>query len=196
MTTTAADCACSPHATAGHCRLPVPTGLPIPPSRSWTLHSPPRPAPEPCLHHRVGSRRPPISRSAPWPPPENSMTAGAAPAPLPARVQSNKVCASATSGLLLFMFNDGRGSSEQLACACDVGGTIAAGEQAIMADAVEAFGQDVGEESSDELVRVQCHCLPPVGSIDAVILPAEGDGIVIGGDQSTIGDGDAVGIPG
>src|SRR5262245_30022227 len=96
MTTTAADCACSPHATAGHCRLPVPTGLPIPPSRCWTLHSPPRPAPEPCLHHRVGSRRPPISRSAPWPPPENSMTAGAAPAPLPARVQSNKVCASAT----------------------------------------------------------------------------------------------------
>src|SRR5262245_23375122 len=83
MTTTAADCACSPHATAGHCRLPVPTGLPIPPSRCWTLHSPPRPAPEPCLHHRVGSRRPPISRSAPWPPPENSMTAGAAPAPPP-----------------------------------------------------------------------------------------------------------------
>src|SRR5262245_61904597 len=81
MTTTAADCACSPHATAGHCRLPVPTGLPIPPSRCWTLHSPPRPAPEPCLHHRVGSRRPPISRSAPWPPPENSMTAGAAPSP-------------------------------------------------------------------------------------------------------------------
>ena len=42
------------------------------------------------------------------------------------------------SGLVLFMFNDGRGSTEQLAYACDVGGTIGAGEQAVMADAVEA----------------------------------------------------------
>src|SRR5215471_3000828 len=48
------------------------------------------------------------------------------------------------SGLLLFALNDGQGSTEQLACACDVAGSIAAGEQAVMADAVEAFGQDVG----------------------------------------------------
>ena len=74
------------------------------------------------------------------------------------------------SGLLLFMLNDARGSTEQLACACDVGGTIAAGEQAVMADAVEAFGQHVGEESPDELVGVQCHRLPAFGSIDAVVL--------------------------
>src|SRR5215471_19347264 len=101
-----------------------------------------------------------------------------------------------SSGLLLFMFNDGRGSTEQLACACDVGGTIAAGEQAVMADAVEAFGQDVGEESPNELVGVQCHCLPPFGSIDAVILPAESNAVVVCRDQTTIGDGDAVRIPG
>src|SRR5262249_34096151 len=44
-----------------------------------------------------------------------------------------------------------------------------------MADAVEAFGQDVGEESAGGLVGVQCHRLPPVGSVNAVILPAEGD---------------------
>jgi len=40
-----------------------------------------------------------------------------------------------------------------------------------MADAVEAFG-DVGEESPNELVGVQCHGLPPFGSIDAIILPS------------------------
>src|SRR5499427_2102055 len=73
------------------------------------------------------------------------------------------------SGLLLFVLNDGRGSTEQLACACDVGGTIAAGEQAVVADAVEAFRQDVGEKSPDELVGVQCHRLPPVGPVEAVI---------------------------
>jgi len=94
------------------------------------------------------------------------------------------------------MVNDGRGSTEQLACTCDVGGAVAAGKQAIVADAVEALGQDVGQESSDELVGVQCHCLPPLWSIDAVILPAEGDAVVVGRDQSTVGDGDTVGIAG
>src|SRR5215813_7794405 len=100
------------------------------------------------------------------------------------------------SGLGLFMVNDAWGSTEQLACACDVGGAVAAGKQSIVADAVEAFGQDVGEEPANELVGVQCHRLPPVGSVNAVILPAEGDAVVVGGDQTTIGDGDAVGIPG
>src|SRR5262245_33142806 len=52
------------------------------------------------------------------------------------------------SGLLLLLVNDGRGSTEQLACTCDVGGAVAAGKQAIVADAVEAFRQDVGEESN------------------------------------------------
>src|SRR5262249_126454 len=87
-------------------------------------------------------------------------------------------------------------STEQRACTSDVGGAVAAGKQAVMADAVEAFGQDVGEEPADELVGVQCHRLPPVGPVDAVILPAESDAVVVGGDQSTIGDGDAVGIAG
>jgi hypothetical protein len=75
------------------------------------------------------------------------------------------------------MLNDGLGSTEQLACACDIGGTIAAGEQTVMADGVEALGQHVDEESPGELARVQGHRLPPVGSVDAVILPAEGDAV-------------------
>ena len=33
---------------------------------------------------------------------------------------------------------------------CDVGGAIAVGEQPVVADAVEAFRQDVGEETADE----------------------------------------------
>src|SRR5262249_51116382 len=44
-----------------------------------------------------------------------------------------------------------------------------------MADAVEAFGQDVGEESAGEIVGGEGHRLPPGGAVHAVILPAEGD---------------------
>ena len=42
-------------------------------------------------------------------------------------------------------------SGEQLARACDVVGARTAGEQAVVADAVEAVRQDVGQESADEL---------------------------------------------
>ncbi len=38
---------------------------------------------------------------------------------------------------------EARWHGEQLACPGEVGGTIAVGEQAVMADAMEAFGQDV-----------------------------------------------------
>jgi hypothetical protein len=49
---------------------------------------------------------------------------------------------------------------EQLSGAGDVLGTLAAGEQAIVADAVEACGQHVHEEAADELVaRRAISCL-------------------------------------
>src|SRR5262249_61231002 len=99
-------------------------------------------------------------------------------------------------GLRLVRASEARGGTGQVGGGGGGGGGVAGGKQAVMADAVEAVGQDVGEESSDELVGVQCHCLPPFGSIDAVILPAEGDAVVVGRDQSTVGDGDAVGIAG
>jgi hypothetical protein len=40
---------------------------------------------------------------------------------------------------------------DRLACACDVLGAAAIGEQAVMADAVEAVGQHMDEEAADEL---------------------------------------------
>ena len=52
-------------------------------------------------------------------------------------------------------------------CACGrqrrspaiLSGTGAIGEQPVVANAVEAAGQDVDEEAADELVRWQCHGL-------------------------------------
>jgi hypothetical protein len=47
---------------------------------------------------------------------------------------------------------------EQLARPGDVVGTGGAGEQAVVADAVEAAGEDVDEEAADELVGRQGLC--------------------------------------
>ena len=38
------------------------------------------------------------------------------------------------------------------------------------------------------------HRLPAVGPVDAVVLPAEGDAVVVGRDQTAVGDGDAMGV--
>jgi hypothetical protein len=65
---------------------------------------------------------------------------------------------------------DGKyGKREQLAGAGDVLGTFAAGEQAVVADAVEACGQHVDEKAADELACGERHhlvtlsCAPPFG---------------------------------
>src|SRR4030095_141148 len=59
-------------------------------------------------------------------------------------------------------------------------------------DAVEALGEDVDQETADELMGVERHRLPAIGGSEPIILPAERHATVIGGDQSLIGDGDAM----
>src|SRR6266480_4181352 len=66
-------------------------------------------------------------------------------------------------------------NSEQLTRACDVVVARAAGEQAIVADAVEALRQDVDQEAADELAGSECHDLLPIATIGAIVLPPEGD---------------------
>src|SRR5262249_20599811 len=74
----------------------------------------------------------------------------------------------------------GRRHCEQLTSACDIGGAGAIGEQPIMADAVEALGQDVNEEAPDELVSCEPHRLPVTWPVDTVVLPTECDAVVVG----------------
>src|ERR1700757_5270921 len=83
---------------------------------------------------------------------------------------------------------------KQLTGACDVVGARAFGEQAVVADAVEAFGQHVDEEAADELVGGECHALVSIAARDAVVLPLEGDALLVEGDQAAVGDGNAVGV--
>src|SRR5580704_6334781 len=72
---------------------------------------------------------------------------------------------------------------EQLTRSGDVIGARAAGEETVVADAVEAFGQHVGEEAADELVGTERHELGSFGRVDAVVLPLEGDAVVVERDE-------------
>ena len=83
-------------------------------------------------------------------------------------------------------------SCQQTAALVEPGGTMTVGEKAIMADAMEAVGQCVQEEATDELVSIERHDLRP--AVMAIIPPAERDAIVVHADQPGIGDGDAMGI--
>src|SRR6516225_8307238 len=85
---------------------------------------------------------------------------------------------------------------EQFAGARDVRGTLTAVEHSIIADAVETCGQHMHQETADELVGRERHRLVTLGAFDPVVLPFEGDPLLIACDQSPVGDGDPVGIAG
>src|ERR1700738_663562 len=76
----------------------------------------------------------------------------------------------------------------------DVVGARAAGEQAVVTDAVEALRQDVDQEATDELAGGERHELLARAAIGTIVLPSEGDAGAVAGDQPAVGDGDAVGI--
>src|SRR5229473_4989275 len=53
----------------------------------------------------------------------------------------------------------------------------AAGEQAVVADAVEARRQDVDQESADELGGSERHDLLAITTFGAIVLPSEGHAV-------------------
>ena len=74
--------------------------------------------------------------------------------------------------LLLRRRSELRCRSDELACASELPGALGAaiGEQAVVADAVEALGQDVHEEAANELAGLKRHGRVPFGTVDAIIL--------------------------
>ena len=83
-----------------------------------------------------------------------------------------------------------------MAGALDIAGSNRAGEQAVMADAVEAAGQDVQEKAADELGGVERHGPEPVAAFDPVVLPFEGHAGFVEHEEPGVGDRDAVGVAG
>src|SRR4029077_5639763 len=60
--------------------------------------------------------------------------------------------------------------SQEFARSRDRLGAIRAGEQAVVADAMEAFGEHVDEEPADKLADVERHRRVAAGAFDLVIL--------------------------
>ena len=52
----------------------------------------------------------------------------------------------------------------------------------------------VHQETADELVGIERHHPVSLPTIETVILPLEGDAVVIDRDQAAVGDGDAMGV--
>ena len=75
---------------------------------------------------------------------------------------------------------------EQRANAGEALASIAFGEKAVVPDAVEAVGQDVQQEPSDELVRGEAH--EAAAAAAAIIFVGERHMIVVDGDDPRIGD--------
>ena len=77
---------------------------------------------------------------------------------------------------------------QQFTCPLEVVAALGVGDQPIVADAVEAPGQNVQQEAAHELVGTERHRLitrPPLGS---VILPAKGDTPLVQGDEASVGE--------
>src|SRR5262249_25113076 len=87
-----------------------------------------------------------------------------------------------------------RGNRQQLSQLSDIVCAGAIGEEAVMADAVQALWQDVHQEPADELVGIERQRCVPAGPLDPVVLVAEGHTILAGCDQAAIGDRDTMGI--
>src|SRR5207237_8858733 len=71
---------------------------------------------------------------------------------------------------------------------------VAIAEETVVPDALEGLGQHVEQEPADELVGGNRHRPLPISV--AIILPAETDLRIFDADQTIIGDGDAVSVPG
>src|SRR5215469_11163511 len=71
-----------------------------------------------------------------------------------------------------------------------------AGEEAVMADAVEALRQNMEQEAADEFVRTERHDALAVGAIAAIVLVAERDTGLVERHEPMVRDGDAVGVSG
>ncbi len=85
---------------------------------------------------------------------------------------------------------------EQCAQSFQVWITYGVGEQSEVLDAMKAFGEDVDEESADELLGLQGHRLIAFVVLGTIVLPFKRNTVLIIGHESAIGYGDAMGVSG
>src|SRR5215472_5187043 len=86
------------------------------------------------------------------------------------------------------------GRGDQFFGVSDVRLAGGAGEQSIVANAVEAFGQKVEQEAPDEFIGRQRHRAEALPAVAAVILVAERHTALVEAHQPAVRYGDAVGV--
>ena len=82
--------------------------------------------------------------------------------------------------------------AEQLAAALELSTASTVSEEAEVADADQAFGQNVKKKSAQELICRNGHDL--LLAAVSIVPPAEGDAIVLKGHESMVGDSDAMSV--
>src|SRR5437762_4609225 len=85
---------------------------------------------------------------------------------------------------------------EQLTRSSQVLPAAGVGEQAVVANAVEAAGKDMQQEAADELIGAERHRFVAGLAFGAIVLVAKADPALIERKQPRIGDGDAVRVAG
>src|SRR5690606_14857775 len=100
------------------------------------------------------------------------------------------------SGLCLVgrLIGGWRRGVEQAVDALEMTLAACAGEEAIVADAVEPARQGVEEEAADELVSRERQDLLPSGTGLAIILVSEGDAGLVEPEEAAVRYGDPVGV--
>jgi hypothetical protein len=68
----------------------------------------------------------------------------------------------------------------------DIGLAGGAGEQSVMADAMEPRWQNVEQEAPDELVGRQRYRAKPLPAVTAVVLVAEGYAVLVEADEAAV----------
>src|SRR6266581_1408545 len=87
-----------------------------------------------------------------------------------------------------------RHDAQQFACLCEILPASGIGEKPVVANAMEATGQDVQQEAAHELVGAERHGLVTRLPRGTVILPAKGDAALVEYQQALVRDRHAVGI--
>ena len=85
---------------------------------------------------------------------------------------------------------------EQVSSLSQIGFTLGVSEEPVVTDSVEARRQDMEQEAADELVGLERHRFPTIAVLGSVVLVSEGNAAFIERDESSVGDGDAMGIAG
>ena len=87
-------------------------------------------------------------------------------------------------------------NSKQIAAQLDHLRPVTVGEQAVMANAVEAIWQNMQQEPAHEVISRYSHGLAGIVAIASIVLPFEGDPTIFKFKKTAIGDGHPVRITG